>query len=63
MPENDHIDKEDLDRAENHTGSKAPLEANEKDAHVAETELDNPSEEARESAKDNDPTAGRSATS
>ena len=56
----DHIDEEDLKRAESGTGEKAPLKANEEDAHIAETELDNPSEEAKESAKKNDPTAGKS---
>jgi len=58
----EHIDEEDLKRAEKGTGEKAPLLANEEDAHIAETELDNPSEEAKESAKLNDPTAGRSPT-
>ncbi len=64
MSENDqsgeHIDKEDLERAETDTGRKAPFEANEEDAYIPETELNNPSEEAKESAKDNDPTSGQS---
>ncbi len=53
-----HLDKDDLKRAEKHTGMKAPLTANEDDAFVTDTELDNPSEAAKASAKINDPTAG-----
>jgi len=64
MSENDqdgeHINKEDLERAEKNTDEKAPLRANEEDAYIPETELTNPSEEAKESAKDNDPTSGQS---
>ena len=62
VSKDEHINEEDLKRAEKGTGEKAPLVANEEDAHIAETELDNPSEEAKESAKLNDPTAGRSPT-
>lgn len=60
--EDEHIDTEDLERAEAGTGEKAPLKANEEDAHIPDTELSYSSEEAKESAKDNDPTAGQSPT-
>ena len=58
----EHIDEEDVKRAEKETGDKAPLATNEEDAHITDTELDNPSDEAKESAKRNDPTAAKSPT-
>jgi|GEM_PF-2529034 len=61
-PEN-HLDDEDLKRAEKNTDREAPLTATEEDAYVPDTELRNPTEKAKKSAQKNDPTASRSQTS
>lgn len=55
-----HIDENDVARAERETGETAPLKSNENDAHVPDTELTNHPKEAQENAEENDPTAGKS---
>jgi hypothetical protein len=56
-----HLDEDDLERAEKGAAQESPLAANEEDAFVPDTELDNPDPAAKESAKKNDPTAGGAA--
>lgn len=61
--ENDeHLDEKDLRRAEKGSPQKAPLAASKEDAYIPDTELTN-SNVSDEEAAQNDPTAGRSATS
>ena len=57
----DHLDEDDLKRAEKGMDGKSPLVANEEDAFVPDTEQDNPSSAAKDSARKNDPTAGDAA--
>lgn len=61
-PDN-HLDREDLKRAEKGTAKADPLVATEEDAQVPDTELTNPAENTKESAQKNDPTSDRSPTS
>lgn len=60
--EKNHIDKDDVFRAEKGTNRDAPVKANEKDTYVPDTELTNPPNEVKESAAENDPTSGHSPT-
>ncbi len=60
--EKNRIDEDDVARAEKGSKREAPVNANEKDAYVPDTELTNTPEEVEESAAENDPTSGRSPT-
>ncbi|MEP2775046.1 MAG: hypothetical protein ABJQ29_13395 [Luteolibacter sp.] len=61
-PHDDRVTEEDIHRAEKSTGAKAPLESSEEDAYVPDTELRAADGDAEEKSE-NDPTAGKSATS
>ena len=53
-----HLDEDDLKRAQKGMDEKASLLANEEDLFVPDTEQDNPDPAAKEAAKKNDPTSG-----
>jgi len=57
----EHLDEDDLKRAEKGTDREVPLVANGVDVFVPDSELDNPDRATKEMAKKNDPTASRSA--
>lgn len=52
----DHLKAVDLERSKRGTGMESPLVANEVDAFIPDTELDNPDRATKEMAKKNDPT-------